>query len=251
VTDSEIAKHAVEFRDGLAKALSENIAEVLKKDAEKVDQAYARLTCLQALRLHLLNERVSAGSLGFFAEAQGDGLTSQVLALSGSTRSALKSLRSLIENVIRSVYYADHPVEYTLWEAGKHRPTFKSLFDYLDCHPDLAGVDAALQPQTTLHANWKKLSQAVHASAKSDRMNDEAEKVTIWKTTQESVGNWAKFQKNVIKDICLLYVCLFKESLQGASLKPLRESLAIAIPATLDAKILADFKVRIVRAAAG
>lgn len=247
MTDPEVSQYAAEFRNGLAESLSKNISEVLEKNQAKIDESYARLTCLQALRLYLLNDKLSPGALGFFAEAQGDGLTSQVLVLSGSTRSALKSLRSLIENIVRSVYYADHPVEYKLWEAGKHRPTFKSLFDYLEGHPDLADLDTSLNPQSALHSNWKKLSQSVHASAKEERMSSEADKISIWRTTQRSVGKWATFQRNVIKDVCLLYLALHRESLQGASLKPLRESLALGIPANLDAKIATHFNVRVVR----
>jgi hypothetical protein len=247
VTDPEIAKNARNFRDSLGGVLSENISDVLANHAGTIDAAYGRLTSLQALRLHVLNDHLPTGPLGFFTEAQGDGLTSLVLILTGSSRSALKSLRSLIENVVRSVYYADHPIEYRLWEAGKHRPTFKSFFDYLDQHPDLTNLDAAVQPQNSLHANWKKLSQAVHASAKEERMSSEADKITIWKTSQKRVGNWSTFHRNVLKDVCLLYLALCKDHLQGASLKPLRQSLALSIPATLDTKIVANLGVRLVR----
>jgi hypothetical protein len=247
MNDPEIAKNASDFRRDLPTSLASNIAEILKKNSAKIDESYARLTCLQAIRIHLLNGTASDGAIGFFYEAQGDGLTSQVLALSGSSRSALKSLRSLIENIVRSVYYADHAIEYRLWEDGKHRPTFKSFFDYLESHPDIRNSSPSLNPCSSLHANWKKLSQAVHASAKEERMTSTAEKITIWKTNQKSVGDWSSFQKNIMKDVCLLYIILFHKKMQGAALKPVKESLSISIPKTLDAKIFSEFSVRLPR----
>lgn len=243
--DDEISKNAAEFRTNLADALRANIAAINEKNSQKLDEAYARLTCLQSIRVSLLEGNTSSGALGFFTEAQGDGLTSQVLITSGSSRSALKSLRSLIENVIRAVYYADHPVEYRLWEAGKHRPTFKSLFDYLETHPDITALDPKLQSVSTLHSNWKKLSDAVHSSAKEERMSGEHDEITIWKTNQKSVGQWAIFQRAVLQDVCLLYLTLHASKLRGAALKPLRDSLKITIPAKLNSLILSELSVNL------
>lgn len=245
--DPEIEKFAIEFRDELAASIAANISIVIKKNSSKIDEAYARLTCLQAVKVYLLDGHSTDGALGFFTEAQGDGLTSQVLILSGSSRSALKSLRSLIENAIRAVYYADHPIEYRLWEEGRHRPTFRSLFEYLNDHPDLKQFSSSMQPSTSLYSNWKKLSQSVHASAKDDRMSSSTDKIEIWKTNQKSVGQWAKFQNNVIKDICLLYLALHHKKLQGATLKPLRGSFAIAFPTSFDTIIAKTFGITILR----
>lgn len=245
--DAEIAKRAAEFRNGLIAALTSNCSEVLQKNTFKIDEAYARLTCLQSLRAYLIADVTSEGSQGFFVEAQADGLTSLVLILTGAPRSALKSLRSLIENVIRSIYYADHPIEYRQWEDDNHRPTFKSLFDYLDAHPDLQGLNEKLQPQKTLHSNWKMLSQAVHSSAKAERMTGNTETIQIWKTTQAAVGKWATFQKAVIRDVCLLYFILYREKLKGGGFKPVRESATIALPKNLDLRIKEDLGIRLVR----
>ena len=245
--DPEIAKNAADFRSGLGASLAANISAVLSKDASKIDECYARLTCLQAIRVYLLNNAASPGAIGFFNEAQSDGLTGLVLIMSGSSRSAHKSLRSLIENVIRVVYYADHPIEYRLWEVGKHRPTFRSLFEYIENHPDLVDVKSSLFLPSSLHSSWKKLSEFVHASAMGERMNENIDKIVIWKTSRKSIGQWAIFQRNVIKDICLLFMILNHKNVQGASLKSLRESLAISIPSNLDAKILSTFNVRLPR----
>ena len=93
-----------------------------------------RIASLQAWRTHL-ESRITEGSLAFFLEAQNDALTSHVFASLGSWRSALKALRSCIDNVLFCVYYKDHSVELDLWHSGKHKPSFNELFNYMENHP--------------------------------------------------------------------------------------------------------------------
>ena len=87
--------------------------ELAKKDTIFLT-SYRRIVSLQAWRT-FLELRISADSLAFFLEAQNDALTSHVFASLGSWRSALKALRSCIENVAFCLYYKDHPVEFRLW----------------------------------------------------------------------------------------------------------------------------------------
>src|SRR5437867_1900885 len=102
--------------------------------------SYIRVASLNAWREALLSGLISSGSLAFFLEAQNDAVISHVLASLGSWRSALKSLRSCIENVCSCLYYKDHPVELELWTAGNHRMDFINLIKYLWRHPELQGV---------------------------------------------------------------------------------------------------------------
>lgn len=247
MSDPDIAANAALFRQQIIPALTSNFQDLAPGSIAKIDAAYGRLTGLQALRASILESQISEGALGFFNEAQGDGLTSQVLVSVGATRSALKSLRSLIENVVRSIYYADHAIEYELWEAEKHRPTFKSLFDYLEAHPALSKLDFVSEATCKIHSNWKKLSQAVHASAKAERMATDASKISLWRTTQEAVAQWANFQMNVLKDVIIIYTALYSRNMQGAALQSVRSALSLSVPTNLDSRFLQDLGVRIIR----
>lgn len=102
--DAEIKANATKFREALGAKLDANLGAVMGSGAAKLDDAYARLTTLQAWRSFVLEERVSVGALGFFSEAQNDGLTSSVLISVGMWRPAMKSLRSLIENAIQCLF---------------------------------------------------------------------------------------------------------------------------------------------------
>src|SRR5215213_4616852 len=84
-------------------------------------ESYSRLVSMNAWRSNILEDRISTGSLEFFAEALNDALVSHVFARIGSWRSALISLRSCIENTCYCLFYKDHPVELRLWEGGTHR----------------------------------------------------------------------------------------------------------------------------------
>jgi hypothetical protein len=245
--DPEIAKNAEQFRAGLSAKLSDNVTAVVGSHASKIDEAYARLTSLQAWRSFVLDEHISQAALGFYSEAQNDGLTSSVLVSSGLWRPAMKSLRSMIENTIQCLFFMDHPVEARQWDDGKYRPAFKDLFDYLTTHPDIVGLPEALKSPLILKTHYSHLSNVVHASAREFRMTTDLEKSNLWKTTADGVGKWAATQKNVLRDINLLLLPMFSTHLQGAANKGLREALSTVIPAARDAAIRTALGVRILR----
>jgi len=247
MSDPEIAKNAEQFRASLSAKLHDNVTAVVGAHSAKMDEAYARLTSLQAWRSFVLEEHISLAALGFYSEAQNDGLTSSVLVASGLWRPAMKSLRSMIENTIQCLFFMDHPVEVRQWEDGKYRPSFKDLFDYLANHPDMVKLPEALKSSTILKAHYSHLSNVVHASAREFRMTTDLEKSNLWKTSADGVGKWASTQKNVLRDINLLFLPIFSRYLQGAANKGLREALSMVIPATRDSAIRTSLGVRILR----
>lgn len=243
----ELQANSRAFRAGLPGTISANLHGVEAAHAQKLDEAYARLTSLQAWRTFVLEDHVSSDVLGFFSEAQNDGLTSIVLVASGLFRPALKSLRSTVENVLHCLYYMDHAVEYRQWEGDKHRPTFKDLFDYFERHPDVARVSDSVNPVGKLRATYKQLSTYVHASSKEVRMTDDLAQTNLWRTTVGAIGKWASAQRAVQRDVNLLLLCLMSKHAQGAAAPGLREALAYAIPSGKDAAIRTDLGVRIIR----
>lgn len=245
--DAEINANAEAFRSGLGPKLTSNLTAITALGAVKLDEAYGRLTSLQAWRAFVLDEHLSAAALGFYSEAQNDGLTSSVLISIGMWRPAMKSLRSLIENLLHCLYFNDHPVEYRLWDEGKLRLTFKDLFDYFSSHPDISSLPENLQGVGELKSHYKHLSNVVHASAREFRMTNEMETLKLWNTTSDGIGKWATSHKNVLRSANLLVLSLFAKHLQGAAHKGVREALSLVIPASRDAAIKASLGVTIVR----
>ena len=247
MSDKEIGGNAKAFRAALGPKLASNVQVVVAAHAAKLDDAYARLTTLQAWRSYVLESHLPPASLGFYSEAQNDGLTSIVLVAGGLWRPAMKSLRSLLENVLHCLYYMDHPVEYRHWESGKHRPSFQKLFEYFDAHPDITGLPESLKPIPDIKKHYGLLSDIVHASAREVRMTDDINQTNIWKTTSASLGQWSTMQKNIVREANLLILTLLKAHLQGAANKGLREALALSIPSGKDTAIRANLGVRIIR----
>jgi len=245
--DDEINVNAAKFREVISTTLSSNIVSIVARDAVKLDDAYARLTTLQSWRSFVLDGNVSNDALGFFAEAQNDGLTSSVLVSSGLWRSSMKSLRSLIENLIQSLYFMDHPVEYRKWEAGNYRPAFSELFNYFSDHPDIRELSAPVNPVVSLKKHYSHLSNVVHSSAREFRMTGTIDKFSLWRIARADVGKWSTTQKNVLRDANLLLLVMFKDKLLGASNSGLRESLSLALPSSKDARIKSDLGVKIIR----
>ena len=243
----DASKNAAAFRGALADQFAANLKVIEGHSASKLDSAYVRLTTLQAWRTYVLEDRLSPGALGFFTEAQSDGLASLAQAASGLWRPSLKSLRSLIENVVHCVYYADHPVEYMRWEAGTFRPAFASLLDYLSEHPHISTLPEGMRPVAALRARYGELSNAVHSSSKIMRMSVDGLKATVWKTDGASLGKWSTAQKTVLRDVNWLLLILLSEHLKGAAAKPLRETLPLAIGPSKDADIKKHLAVRLIR----
>ncbi|HET6844417.1 MAG TPA: hypothetical protein VFK06_22450 [Candidatus Angelobacter sp.] len=207
------------------------VATELAKDSAVYLASYRRLASLQAWRA-FLETRMPEGSLAFFLEAQNDALTSHVFANLGSWRSALKALRSCIDNVLFCVYYKDHPVELELWHSGNHKPTFSELFTYLDNHPARIAA-ATLDACPTLRNEYATLSKAVHASAKSFRMTNNIKETLLWSAAPEQKGKWRCREQVVIASINLLLLALFRNELSGASAAGLRDAIGLALPPSM------------------
>src|SRR5688500_10294917 len=74
------------------------VSKNLESSEETFKVSYRRIVSLQSWRSVLLENKISADSLGFFLEAQNDALVSHTHARVGAWRSSLKALRSCVEN---------------------------------------------------------------------------------------------------------------------------------------------------------
>jgi hypothetical protein len=217
------------------------VASALAKEDAIFLVSYRRIVSLQAWRI-FLEPRISADSLAFFLEAQNDALTSHVFANLGSWRSALKALRSCIENVAFCLYYKDHPVEFRLWADGKHKPPISDYITYLEQHPQRIKT-ATVDPMPHLQNEYSTLSKAVHASAKSFRMTNDAKTTLLWNETKPSLNQWQTREAAVLTNINLLLLAHFREKLSGAAEAGLREAVSLAIPAAAYPEVKANLKV--------
>jgi hypothetical protein len=125
---------------------------------------YVRIAALNGWRELLLSNTISASSLAFFLEAQNDALTALVFARFGSWRSANKSLRDCIENILFCLYYKDHSVELKLWHLGQFRIGFSAAHKYLKEHPDIRRVSKDVTGLEQLKSEYATLSKAVHGA---------------------------------------------------------------------------------------
>lgn len=221
-TEANFGAFDVHWRNDMGKVSAE-----LSKDGPFYLASYRRLTSLQAWRAHL-ETHISEGSLAFFLEAQNDALTSHVFACLGSWRSALKALRSCIDNILFCLYYKDHPVELEMWHAGNHKPTFSDLFSYLEHHPACVRT-ATLDAVQPLRNEYTTLSKAVHASAKSFRMTRDIKGTLLWSDSKEQKGKWESRESAVIANINLLLLALFRNDLSGVAAPGLRDAISLAI----------------------
>ena len=227
--------------DAAWRAEMARVAIELAKEDTIFLTSYRRIASLQAWRA-FLEPRISADSLAFFLEAQNDALTSNVFASLGSWRSALKALRSCIENVAFCLYYKDHPVEFRLWTDGKHKPPISDYIAYLEQHPQRIKT-ATIDPMPHLQNEYSTLSKAVHASAKSFRMTNDVKTTLLWNEAKPSLSQWQTREAAVLTNINLLLLAHFRENLSGAAEAGLREAVSLAIPTAAYPEVKANLKV--------
>ena len=207
---------------------SKKVRAKLDEKIEVFRDSYRSLVSLQAWRVELLAPTIDAGALEFFLEAQNDGLVSHVSARNGQWRLALKSLRSVIEGVLNSLYYKDHPVELELWNRGEFRIGFTELSKYFEKHPLNNSVPNKLNGVNVLAAEYATLSKAVHGSAKTFRMSAE-DSPLLWNADFANVGKWRTRERTVLLGINLVLLMMFHSYLDGAKNKNLRKAMSLLI----------------------
>lgn len=202
-------------------------------------ESYLRLVSLNMWRSDLLSQVISQKSLAFFLEGQNDALVSHVFAQMGAWRSASKSLRSCLENVVFAMYFKDHPIELTLWEQGNYKPSFSGTIEYLQRHPALQSLPKELTGLEIFVQEYSTLSKAVHGSS-SFNMTSSTGTTSLWTANAASVGKWRSRETPVILAVNLLLMAMFKEELQGTKRAQLRSAISFVVPNAKHAAVKAS-----------
>ena len=225
----EVDAHFARFKENWRDELTGTMASL---DASEpiLKESYRRITSLNAWRGFLEAGIADEEVQKFFIEAQNDALTSHVLASMWSFLSALKSLRSCIENVLFTLYYKDHPIEMKLWLAGEHKMGFESLHKYLLAHPELKGIDPNHAGLGSLKDEYSTLSRAVHASSSRFRMTDDDEQTNIWSDDVIKLRQWKTREDRTLASINKLLLSLNKASLTGTAHRGLRQAASFTLP---------------------
>lgn len=208
----------------------------LKENAVFTD-SYRRLTAIQAIKMHIVVKNYSQGSAEFFHEAHNDALIAHVNASIGSWRTALQSLRSVIENVLCAIYYNDHPIELELWESGQFVVGFSELIKYMEKHPRLSSTPRTVSGLEIIQSEYGTLSKAVHGSAAGFRMTDSLTNVLLWSDDPKKASMWSTREKKTVEGLLLLLIALHSPLLEGARLPGLREVIGLGV-STASRKLL-------------
>lgn len=206
-------------------------------------ESYRLIVTFQAWRVELLEKIESSQALAFLVEAQNDLLTSHVQAGMGIWRSALKALRSCIENTLFYLYYKDHPVELVLWTSGQHRLATKDLYAYFEKHP-LIHPTAWTEIKAAIEDEYSTLSKAVHGGLMF-RMTGPGG-MRISSSDVSRLGMWSTRQKHVVRILNRLLLSLYSSNLQGAAFPNLRRACGLAIPRNQFEKIKRETGVQLI-----
>ena len=199
---------------------------------------------LQAWRDRYFQREHSNAVSSLFLEAQNDALLSVVLAHSSMWRPALQSLRSCLENVLNTCYYADHPIELLLWEKAEHRMTFSELATYFSRHPNIATQQVLPDVLSHIRSEYSILSKGVHASARSFHMT-KGGTIRITHSNDVDYNQWSKRHTSTLLWLNLLLLELYSGMLVGTQNINLRKSISLAVPIHYHSRIAKSLNIHL------
>lgn len=243
VIEKELRANLEAFSADWHKQAQKNWSKLSSEEA--FFESYARLAAFSALKQDVLIPSILVESAAFIIEAHNDALTSHVLAGTGAWRASLKSLRSCIENCLAGLYYADHPIEYRLWSAGKFKTTAAGMFDYFANHPDLTDTTTQQCGLDQLITEYATLSRAVHGSSANFRMTDAASEVLLWSDDKARLGMWSTREHKTLGALCCLICFIFRTRLTGTQNSNVRNVLRYALSSTHRKNLKAIAKITI------
>jgi hypothetical protein len=105
----------------------------------------------------------------FIEEIASDALQILPQVAMGFTKPTKLLVRGIIENVLRHVYFSDHPIEFARMNASdKWYVSVTELFEYIRIHPLFRATEVSFDAITRLENLYDDLSAGVHGRAVRD-----------------------------------------------------------------------------------
>lgn len=113
--------------------------------------------------------RLPDHSKAFIEEIASDALQILPQVLMGFAKPSKLLTRGIIENTLRHIYYADHPVEFDrMNREQKWFMTMESLFEYAKIHPIFVSTETRFDAIGRLKNLYGELSSGIHGSKVRD-----------------------------------------------------------------------------------
>lgn len=238
---SELKSNYKRFRTTLRKDFV--VADkAIDADGKIFLDAYRRLATLNSWRADVLAPLINPDVMAFVLEAQNDGICSLSFATVGAWRTSLQSLRSMIENTVLGLYFADHLVEHQLWLEGSFKIGFGALAEYFKAHPAHRNLPSQVDPIPILREEYDTLSRAVHGRAPF-RMTKDAASTIVCNPSAALRGAYLTRQRETLRGISLLNLMLFSQHLQGTKQQALRELLSHTFSPQVKTMIRSNYSV--------
>jgi hypothetical protein len=128
-------------------------------------KATEKLHCLTynlALWAFMLKKEPECAQV-FIDEMASDALQILTQALYGYRKTTALLLRSIVENVLRHIYFKHHPIEFVRMNGQKKwYPSVEELFDYLQHHPHFTEIEKRFDAISQFKTLYDDLSAEVH-----------------------------------------------------------------------------------------
>ena len=143
----------------------------------------------------------------FVQELASDALQILPQALMGYNKTTKLLTRGLIENSLRHLYFADHPVEFQRMHGDKKwYVPMSALKEYAMTHPVFIETEPKFGAVNKLVRLYSELSAGVHGSHVSDlEMRLALKKIALTESAFNSQASWSSKQRS-LSTFCLLFI---------------------------------------------
>lgn len=150
----------------------------------------------------------------FIYEARSDSIKLIPLLIMGFRKEFFLLNRSIIECVLRFIFYEDHPAKYKLLNINsKSRIDIENLFDYVKNNPDIRGNKKMLDLISRIKKMYAESSRFIHTANKSFSSSKKTLSEIMIK--EEELKKLGKNTNKLFQELITLLLYLKKEDAQN------------------------------------
>ncbi|MHA1410594.1 MAG: hypothetical protein ACTSQY_09880 [Candidatus Odinarchaeia archaeon] len=211
--------------------LGERLKNVVKKDFENTIKYYKEYKINEGIfseknipllkiahkfassvRMFILKLDVPEHSFYYLEQISSDSIQMYFNMFFGNLRAVRLHQRSLIENLLRYIYYYDHYIEHLiLQKEPSEYILIRNLFEYMKKHPKFSDNLDICESIETLSSKYSEISKSVHVSTISDMeiINNLTSLNNPIKNINEEIKNLVIIIKNIIFILCFFHNDVF------------------------------------------
>lgn len=204
--NKEVRKKASRFQKKYREKLASNWKETITNSRGSFYTCYKYGTVFQNWRIGL---EACGKSSEFIREMQTDSIVSIIFANQCMYRSAMMSLRSLLECCFNEIFFRCHPIEYKWWIEGDYKAGFFKIIDFVFKLDNPKNYEKKTKIKQKINTSYKTLSKYVHARGYIHMYSPL--NLNPFKYEKGDFKKWANIYRTITKIACTMLLLFYSD----------------------------------------